>query len=76
MQHPSVIPALISTGYVLNVAAVPVTILSVDATPISPEPSPEKDDCSYDSRHNSYIIVPPKLILKYLYNHWHYYPPS
>ena len=40
----TVIPAFISTGYVLKVAAVPVTILSVDATPISPEPSPEKDD--------------------------------
>ena len=26
----------------MNVAAVPVIILSVDATPINPEPSPEK----------------------------------
>ena len=38
----TVIPALISTGKVLNVAAVPVIILSVEATPINPEPSPEK----------------------------------
>lgn len=26
----------------LNVAAVPVIILSVDATPVNPDPSPEK----------------------------------
>ena len=32
-----------STGYVLNVAAVPVIMLSVDATPVKPEPSPTKD---------------------------------
>ena len=37
------IPALISIGNVLNVAAVPVTILSVDATPINPDPSPAND---------------------------------
>ena len=44
---------MISTGYVLNVAAVPVTILSVDATPMSPEPSPIKDDA---------VIIPDALI--------------
>ena len=49
----TVIPAFISTGYVLKVAAVPVTILSVDATPMSPEPSPIKDDA---------VIIPDEFI--------------
>ena len=44
---------MISTGYVLKVAAVPVTMLSVDATPMSPEPSPEKDAA---------VIIPDELI--------------
>ena len=50
----TVIPALISTGYVLNVAAVPVTILSVEATPVSPDPSPTKDTA---------VIIPVDFIL-------------
>ena len=37
----------------LKVAAVPVTMLSVDATPMSPEPSPEKDAA---------VIIPDELI--------------
>ena len=50
----TVIPAFISTGYVLNVAAVPVIILSVDAIPVSPAPSPTKDTA---------VIIPVDFIL-------------
>ena len=50
----TVIPALMSTGCVLNVAAVPVIILSVDAIPVSPAPSPTKDTA---------VIIPVDFIL-------------
>ena len=42
VSTPTVVMPVILTLPV-NVAAVPVTILSVDATPVNPEPSPENE---------------------------------
>jgi len=40
---PAMFTVLLKFAVLLNVAAVPVTILSVDATPVRPSPDPTND---------------------------------